>query len=98
MKIQCECNKGTAKRTGNTVNRKSFAKRFVNTIKFMMPGIVLTLIPKCPVCFAAYIALGTGIGLSLTTATYIRMVLILLCVWSLSYFGIKKFLEIKHTK
>ena len=54
-----------------------------------MPAVVFTIIPKCPVCLAGYIALGTGIGLSVTTATYVRIGLIALCIVSLGYFIIK---------
>jgi hypothetical protein len=51
----------------------------------MAPGFVLLIIPKCPVCLAAYIALGTGIGISFAVATWIRWALIALCVGSFLY-------------
>ena len=35
------------------------------------------LVPKCPMCLAAYMALWTGIGLSFTQASYIRWGLML---------------------
>ena len=47
------------------------------------PGVMLALIPKCPLCIAAYIAIGTGIGISVSTAAYLRFGLLVICVGAL---------------
>jgi hypothetical protein len=62
--------------------------------KWLAPGITLVLIPKCPLCFAAYIAIGTGIGMSLPVAAYLRIALIVLCVLSLCYLVGKAFFSL----
>jgi hypothetical protein len=60
--------------------RGSTAGRAVNVIGWIVPGAIFVLIPKCPMCLAAYIALWTGIGLSISAAIYLRVLVLVLCV------------------
>ncbi len=62
--------------------RRSFWKR---TSGGVLSGAVLVLMPKCPMCIAAYIAVAMGVGVSVSTAAYLRMGMIVLCVGSLLY-------------
>ena len=48
-----------------------------------IPGILLLLLPKCPLCIVAWVAVVTGIGISVSTATYFRLGLLVFCVIAL---------------
>ena len=62
-----------------------FLRRSLDVTAKVIPVAILAVLPKCPVCVAAYVALGTGIGLSLTAATYLRLSIIVACVASLIF-------------
>src|SRR6476620_7485912 len=53
--------------------------------KCSLPTLVLALLPKCPGCLAAYVALGTGISLSVAAAAIFRTLLIGVCVATLTW-------------
>jgi len=66
---------------------RGFVRRGANISGWTVPGAILLLLPKCPACIAAYIAIGTGIGISVAAATYIRMGLVAVCVGMLGALG-----------
>jgi hypothetical protein len=58
----------------------TIARRCVDGFGWIIPGAILAIVPKCPMCLAAYIALWSGIGLSLSAATHLRVSLLILSV------------------
>lgn len=65
--------------------RHKWPRRIGALVKWAIPTILLALMPKCPMCVAGYIALWTGLGISLTGAYYLRLALITLCILSLCF-------------
>jgi hypothetical protein len=49
-------------------------------MQVLAPAIGVALVPKCPLCLAGYIAVWTGIGISMPIASPLRWCLIWLCV------------------
>lgn len=67
---------------------------------WLIPGATLALLPKCPMCVAAYVAL-LGISLPVAAASHLRTALLALCVIALCYMAIKhlrRFAKQPHLK
>jgi hypothetical protein len=68
----------------------TWLRRVQEIFAWVFPSAILVLVPKCPACLAAYVTLWTGLGLSLSAATYLRWVLLFLCVASLLFLIVKR--------
>ena len=68
----------------------TWVRRVREMFAWGVPGTLLVLMPKCPVCLAAYVAVWTGLGLSLSTAAWLRWGLLSLCVASLLYLIVER--------
>lgn len=85
-------------RAGEEVRRPaSRLRRGGDIADWVVPAAALAFLPKCPVCVAAYVALATGVGISLPTATYLRAILVVVCVASLVFAGVRRLRRRAHS-
>lgn len=66
------------------------ARRCLDAASWVGPGAALVLIPKCPMCLAAYIGMVSGVVLPFSAAAWVRVALIGVCVASLAYVAMRK--------
>jgi len=70
----------------NNRNRKiGLLRRTWRGIQWAFLVTLMVLMPKCPLCVAADIALFSGIGVSFSTAWWIRILMLVFCLISLAY-------------
>src|SRR5438552_3792469 len=56
--------------------------------QWLFPATLLVLIPKCPLCVAAYVALFTGIGINVATARCLPILMLAICL-TLAYLAVR---------
>jgi hypothetical protein len=78
------CDAGSDRKTPRWV------RRLREFFAWVLPSAILVLVPKCPACLAALVTLWTGLGLSLSTATYLRWVLLFACGVSLLFLIVER--------
>ena len=86
----CDDESESVHETTTDATRTTFTRRVRELAGWIVPAAGLALVPKCPACLAAYLAIGTGVGVSVPTATYLRMILIITFVASLSYLAARR--------
>jgi hypothetical protein len=68
---------------------QSKVRRGAKASGWVLPGVVMMLVPKCPVCVVAYVALVSGLGISVSAAAHLRIAVLALCAAVLAFLAIK---------
>src|SRR5262245_52099831 len=89
MSTQCCTAAGTGE-ARDAPKLPTWRRRTSEAAGWIFPSVILALLPKCPACLAAYVALWTGLGLSLSTAAYLRWSLLILSTGILLYLILKR--------
>ena len=64
--------------------QKTFLRGVRKASGWVLPGAVLALLPKCPMCLAAYVALCTRFTISNSSAHILMRALTALCIGTLA--------------
>jgi hypothetical protein len=60
-------------------------RRIGEAAEWLLPGTALALLPKCPMCVAAYVALGTGFVMTPASAHLLLWTVTAVCIGALAY-------------
>jgi hypothetical protein len=84
----CRCQFAT--RTGDNAPRPASRwRRGSELAGWLIPSASLALLPKCPICVAAYVTLFSGVSISVASAAHLRTSLLVLCVAALLGLALK---------
>jgi hypothetical protein len=65
---------------------------------WMVPGALLALMPKCPMCFVAYVALCSGLTMSCSSAHILMRILTALCIGTLALCVVRRVVNCRQNK
>jgi hypothetical protein len=87
MNSPCVCQKNR-RACDDDRHRKRWFIRVKRVAGLIVPSTLLTLLPKCPMCFAAYVAVATGITMSHGSARILVRTLTVLCALCVATLGL----------
>jgi hypothetical protein len=94
MNSRCCCRVSSPHRDDAT-RPISRLRRSGEIVGWIISSAMLILMPKCPVCVAAYLALFTGVGISLATASKLRATLLILSFAALVALALMRLSRVK---
>ncbi len=64
----------------------------------ILPGALLALMPKCPMCLAAYVAFCTGFTMSWSSAHILMRSLTALCIGTVALCAVRRVVSCRHNR
>ena len=98
MNSACCCCQPTPRPEDGVRQQKTRLGRVREAAGWILPGALLALLPKCPMCLAAYVALGTGLTLSCSSARILLRALTALCLGTLALCIVRRVVSCRQNK
>ena len=78
--------------------QKSWLRRVRGVAGWILPSALLALMPKCPICLAAYVALCSGFTMSGSSAHILMRTLTVLCIGTLALCVVRRVVSCYQNK
>jgi len=78
------CCRGKLKAGRETRPGETWPRRVRGIVGWIVPGALLALMPKCPMCLVAYVALCSGLTISCSSAHILMRLVTALCLSTLA--------------
>ena len=78
--------------------QRTWLRRSREVAGWIVPGALLALMPKCPLCLAAYVALCSGVTLSYSSAHLLMRTLTALCIGTLVLWVVRRVVNWRQNK
>ena len=78
--------------------QRTRSSRIREAAGWVVPGALLALMPKCPMCLVAYVALCSGLTMSCSSAHILMRVLTVFCVGALALCAVRLVVNCRRTK
>jgi len=97
MKSLCCCQRKSL--AGDDARQpKTWMRRVKGAAGWILPGTLLALMPKCPMCLAAYVALFTGFTMSGSSAHILMRALTTVCISTLALCVVRRVVSCSQNK
>lgn len=83
---------------GDAAQHRIWQRSAGETAGWIIPGALLALMPKCPLCLAAYVALCSGLTMSYSSAHLLMRLVTALCLGTLALCVVRRLVNYRRHK
>lgn len=78
--------------------QRTWLRRAREVAGWLVPGALLALMPKCPMCLVAYVALCSGLTMSCSSAHIVMRLLTAFCIGTLALCVVRRMVNFRQNK